>query len=59
MLVMFLFLFSAPQTDRYYKNNTDNKMQNCLKNYARLCNPFNFPWRRQYRIDYCLSSSFL
>ena len=39
----FVYLVSAPQTDRYYKNNTDNKKQTCLKNYAPLGNPFNFP----------------
>ncbi len=38
-----LYLFSAPQTDRPDKNNTDNNTQDCLKNYAPLYNPFNFP----------------
>jgi hypothetical protein len=45
----FVFLVSAPQTDRYYKNNTDNKNQNCLKNYMSPDNPFKFTRSRGYR----------
>ena len=40
--LLFFYLLSAPQTDRYYKNNTDNSKQSCLKSYAPLFNPLNY-----------------
>ena len=42
MLVLICDLLSAPQTDRYYKNNTDNNKQSCLTSYAPFYYPLDF-----------------
>jgi hypothetical protein len=43
MLVLICDLLSAPQTDRYYKNNTDNNnKQSCLKGHAPFYYPLDF-----------------